>query len=465
MKDYYSILEIPKSALKTEIKKAYFRMVRKYPPDRFPEDFKKIREAYEVLFDDHTRIEYDSIENMPEIVRLYYNRGKQAMEVGSYDQAVKLLKEVTKVYPDFSVVNSLLGDAALENGNSGTAVEIFKKLVAQEPGNASFSGKLAQAYLERGWQKKAIEQFNTALSLDEDNVSLWDDLIEAHAQNNDLDHAAKTAWDAIEVSKRNDWDNLPICTALIHLSLRRVDPDDLDKVLKEIRISASRYSDEKDNLAWFLANVAKMMRRNGFTEIAATVIETAHELIPDEEEINDFMKEIQDEHNVRQILRSLSNDAFFPPHYTDMIEYELDREMGLIEPDDPEFDRFTMEMDVIYELDSERKYVRRLRRKYPELYRYKEQFFNRVLNISQAKNLEQEYYKKYTKYEKLYPDIFVSSNDNDYIYDDDEEEAMQNYEVYAPQEPVRREGPKIGRNDPCPCGSGKKYKKCCGNLN
>jgi SEC-C motif domain protein len=27
--------------------------------------------------------------------------------------------------------------------------------------------------------------------------------------------------------------------------------------------------------------------------------------------------------------------------------------------------------------------------------------------------------------------------------------------------PVRREGPKIGRNDACPCGSGKKYKKCC----
>lgn len=31
-----------------------------------------------------------------------------------------------------------------------------------------------------------------------------------------------------------------------------------------------------------------------------------------------------------------------------------------------------------------------------------------------------------------------------------------------PKEPVRREAPKIGRNDPCPCGSGKKYKKCCG---
>ena len=27
---------------------------------------------------------------------------------------------------------------------------------------------------------------------------------------------------------------------------------------------------------------------------------------------------------------------------------------------------------------------------------------------------------------------------------------------------VVNEGPKVGRNDPCPCGSGKKYKKCCG---
>ncbi len=32
----------------------------------------------------------------------------------------------------------------------------------------------------------------------------------------------------------------------------------------------------------------------------------------------------------------------------------------------------------------------------------------------------------------------------------------------APKTPYKRKGKKIGRNDPCPCGSGKKYKKCCG---
>jgi len=32
----------------------------------------------------------------------------------------------------------------------------------------------------------------------------------------------------------------------------------------------------------------------------------------------------------------------------------------------------------------------------------------------------------------------------------------------APNKPIVNKTPKVGRNDPCPCGSGKKYKKCCG---
>jgi len=35
-------------------------------------------------------------------------------------------------------------------------------------------------------------------------------------------------------------------------------------------------------------------------------------------------------------------------------------------------------------------------------------------------------------------------------------------EYAEPVKPIRNAAPKIGRNDPCPCGSGKKYKKCCG---
>jgi preprotein translocase subunit SecA len=34
----------------------------------------------------------------------------------------------------------------------------------------------------------------------------------------------------------------------------------------------------------------------------------------------------------------------------------------------------------------------------------------------------------------------------------------------AQKQPMKREGEKVGRNDPCLCGSGKKYKKCCGKV-
>ena len=30
--------------------------------------------------------------------------------------------------------------------------------------------------------------------------------------------------------------------------------------------------------------------------------------------------------------------------------------------------------------------------------------------------------------------------------------------------PVASQEPRVGRNAPCPCGSGKKYKKCCGKV-
>jgi preprotein translocase subunit SecA len=33
-----------------------------------------------------------------------------------------------------------------------------------------------------------------------------------------------------------------------------------------------------------------------------------------------------------------------------------------------------------------------------------------------------------------------------------------------PSKPVVRSAPKVGRNSPCPCGSGKKYKQCCGKI-
>jgi preprotein translocase subunit SecA len=39
--------------------------------------------------------------------------------------------------------------------------------------------------------------------------------------------------------------------------------------------------------------------------------------------------------------------------------------------------------------------------------------------------------------------------------------AIAGTEADKKLEPIRNREPRIGRNDPCPCGSGKKYKQCC----
>jgi len=46
------------------------------------------------------------------------------------------------------------------------------------------------------------------------------------------------------------------------------------------------------------------------------------------------------------------------------------------------------------------------------------------------------------------------------IEPDKTEDISDLEKLLDPPKPVQSE--KVGRNDPCPCGSGKKYKKCCG---
>jgi DnaJ-class molecular chaperone len=66
-KDYYKILEVPRTASQDEIKKAFRKLARKHHPDVNPGDkkaearFKEINEAYEVLSDSDKRHQYDTL--------------------------------------------------------------------------------------------------------------------------------------------------------------------------------------------------------------------------------------------------------------------------------------------------------------------------------------------------------------------------------------------------------------------
>ncbi|MCU0491483.1 MAG: J domain-containing protein [Chloroflexaceae bacterium] len=59
--DPYAILGLPRNASAADIKQAYFALVRRHPPEREPEMFKRIRAAYEQLRDPPQRAETDML--------------------------------------------------------------------------------------------------------------------------------------------------------------------------------------------------------------------------------------------------------------------------------------------------------------------------------------------------------------------------------------------------------------------
>jgi curved DNA-binding protein CbpA len=57
MSDAYNILGLKPDADEAEIRKRYLELVREFPPDRAPERFAAIREAYDEVRDPHQRLE------------------------------------------------------------------------------------------------------------------------------------------------------------------------------------------------------------------------------------------------------------------------------------------------------------------------------------------------------------------------------------------------------------------------
>lgn len=449
MKDYYSTLEVARGASVGEIKRAYFGLIRKYPPDRYPEEFMKIREAYEVLSDESTRKQYDNVETMPEIVKRFFGEGKEAFEMGDYDRAIALLERVTKLYPGFSVVEGLLGEIYRANGNSVKAIKIFEELVSKEPQNAGFSGKLSQAYHERGWHKKAVKQYEQALKLDEDNISIWLGLINCYLKSKEIRSAKKVVYKALEASKKKGWDNLELYYHIIQMDIFTGELKQLKQHVEEMKEKAEESDVSRSNVAWFLAEISLHIKAFGLNEQAELLVGTAVSLMPDDEEIKGISNKIKPTGKEYESLELLSADDSVDGTFDEMFEAELEK----CDCTECMIDRFKMELVIVTNIKETRKEILIIKKKYPELYKLKESFFNKVLDPKRESRLIEDCLKQYKKYSTLYPEFFEE-------YEDDDED--EDFDFYEEQQPMVRAERKIGRNEPCPCGSGKKYKKCCG---
>lgn len=155
--DFYAVLGVARTADEREIKKAYFRLVRQYSPETHPEEFKRLREAYEVLGKAESRKEYDNVTQYGEEIGAHLRAGMEAMDRGDLRQAQAEFKHVLTLQPELHYARDLLGMSFLNNNQPREALSQFNMLLSAEEGNATY-------HLHRGYAHYALDQHNEALT-------------------------------------------------------------------------------------------------------------------------------------------------------------------------------------------------------------------------------------------------------------------------------------------------------------
>ena len=134
-RDYYEILEVPKSASKEEIKKAYRKKAIQYHPDKNPgnkeaeEKFKEAAEAYEVLSDEQKKARYDQFGHAG-----MGNGGGGAGYGGgmSMDDIFSQFGDIFGGFGGFSSFGGFGGGGGGRNVNHGANLRVKVKLNLQE---------------------------------------------------------------------------------------------------------------------------------------------------------------------------------------------------------------------------------------------------------------------------------------------------------------------------------------------
>jgi curved DNA-binding protein CbpA len=452
IKSHYETLGIARSAGDEEIKRAYFNMVRKYQPDRFPKEFKEVRAAYETLSDSKKRAEYDAIGELPSSVAPLFYEAQRFDRLGRRDKAAELYQKILKKHPDLNNVREQYAKSLAVDNKIGKAVEVWEELCRKDPANSNYARELSRNYSDRGWHKKALAEIQRALTLDRKSIDNWlwltECIVMGRKKNtgifNEIEEVCLEAVEALKDVKKDEWKKTHLYAQLfIACGIKKID-NARSYLLEIIRIVRENGRNGREEGYEALQGILSFIPCEGLATLYPELKKMA-DLLTDV--IDAQMREQLDDVRLSYDIEGLTKKGF-NEIFRDLFRVlNIDIFAILKDDDEDEIDILSMEYIIIKHKSEFAPQIRRLKEEFPELYDLHSSFFNELLR---TRDPDKMMYHRAKKVDKLKRKFGIIDEDIDPESDD-----------YV-QPTIRRAEPKVGRNDPCPCGSGKKYKRCCG---
>lgn len=461
MTGYYETLNVAPDADAQAIKRAYFQQVRKFPPDRYPEEFQKIRTAYDALRNPQSRKSYDGIRALSPVDQSVF---QIAQEARNLEDRISLLLSLVKNYPENEALLLSVVQAYKKQGKTGKAAAYCEKLYAMAPENIDYIELLAHAYYDRSWNKKALALYDVLVARDADTEEVWRNKIEYYSAVTRAVGLAKVVDEAMLRAQKRGFESLSFYAMLFekHAVPRKSTQNRfLEAAMDWMSRSDSVLAQDSEEA---LLQILRRVRTAHAVRLVPLCRDIARAANAKPEIFNQL--EALDCAYYAEILR----DEEYPSNIVRLMLALATRTHPAME----KAAKASEELGILIKAMKCLPYVRRLKRDHPEAYQVDADFFDEFLRLSDLMNYQPMMLARDTlvkrfnsrKDRRLSPeDLSVSWG---YYFplgdepDEPDEVELANPFPEQTHEPERRKEAKVGRNDPCPCGSGKKYKRCCG---
>lgn len=125
---YYKILGIERNATEKEIKRAYALLLRKYPPEKFPDEFSEIAEAYDVLSNIDARKKYNESNGFNETAQQLMDEAMKNYHSENYENAIKYFKRFILLEPSVNSARNYLSICYARLNDYDTAYKILNEV-------------------------------------------------------------------------------------------------------------------------------------------------------------------------------------------------------------------------------------------------------------------------------------------------------------------------------------------------